>query len=62
LLSIQLKDADKVKQVIAKALEKGLLIDWFLYAPDRIRIAPPLTIREDEIKRVCDILNQALNA
>lgn len=62
LLSIQLKDADKVKQVIARALEKGLLIDWFLFAPDRIRIAPPLTIREDEIIRVCEILNQALNA
>lgn len=62
MLSLHLSDAEKVKRVIAKALHQGLLIDWFLYAPDCIRIAPPLTINEKEIREVCLLLHQALSA
>lgn len=62
MLSLHLSNENKVKRVITAALEKGLLIDWFLYAPDCIRIAPPLIISEEEILKVCEILNQALDA
>lgn len=49
LLSLDLKSADKCKKVIEKLLDKGIFSDWFLYAPHLLRIAPPLTITEEEI-------------
>lgn len=32
-----------------------VLTDWFLFAPNCLRIAPPLTITEDELKLACRI-------
>ncbi len=36
--------------------------DWFLFAPNCLRIAPPLTISNDEIKIACDKILNVLNA
>jgi len=56
LMAVQLEDSESVLQTLNKCLEQGLFSDWFLFAPDCIRIAPPLTISEDEIRKACDIL------
>lgn len=61
MLGIQLASEDEVKQVIAHCLEHGLITDWFLYAPDKIRIAPPLIITNTQIRKVCKILLSALD-
>ena len=50
LIAIDLGDEELVKRVVSKALEKGILTDWFLFNPASIRIAPPLTISEEEIQ------------
>ena len=42
-------------------LENGLITDWFLYNDSAIRIAPPLIITEEEIKKACDILLSGFN-
>ena len=42
------------KKVIDACIEKGVITDWFLFAEDKIRIAPPLSITMDE-------LNEAVN-
>jgi 4-aminobutyrate aminotransferase-like enzyme len=42
-------------------MEMGLISDWFLFASNKVRIAPPLTISEQEIKEACSILNKALS-
>lgn len=39
----------------------GLMTDWFLFAPDCLRISPPLTISDNEIKKACELILQALN-
>jgi acetylornithine/succinyldiaminopimelate/putrescine aminotransferase len=57
LLALQLDSFEQVQQVIHAALEKGVIVDWFLYNNSSIRIAPPLTITEKEIKEVCEVLN-----
>jgi acetylornithine/succinyldiaminopimelate/putrescine aminotransferase len=49
-LALQLSSAEKVKEVTEKALAEKLLIDWFLFCPDSLRLAPPLTITDDEIR------------
>lgn len=60
LLAMDLGDENKVKQLIQKAIEKGLLIDWFLFNPCSIRIAPPLIIGEEEIELAVKILMECL--
>jgi acetylornithine/succinyldiaminopimelate/putrescine aminotransferase len=47
--------------VIDAAREKGILIDFFLFNNDSIRIAPPLTIEISELKVACDKLLEALD-
>jgi acetylornithine/succinyldiaminopimelate/putrescine aminotransferase len=61
LMAVELENASKTQAVIAKALEAGLLTDWFLYAPHCVRIAPPLTITPDEVAWACDRLLECLN-
>jgi acetylornithine/succinyldiaminopimelate/putrescine aminotransferase len=48
------------KRVIDAALEKGVLTDWFLFAPQCMRIAPPLVISEADITTACDIIVSAI--
>jgi len=47
------------KKIIDTCLEKGLLTDWFLFAPHCLRIAPPLTISEQQIEDACRIILRA---
>lgn len=44
------------KKIIDTCLENGLLTDWFLFAPQCLRIAPPLTISEKQIETACHII------
>jgi 4-aminobutyrate aminotransferase-like enzyme len=47
-------------QTLQRCLEQGLFSDWFLFAADCIRIAPPLTITDAEIRQACGILLNCL--
>lgn len=62
LMAIQLESAEKVQAVIAACVKAGLLTDWFLFAADCLRIAPPLSITEKEIRKICSILCSCLDA
>ena len=48
------------KKIIDACLQKGLLTDWFLFAPHCLRIAPPLTISEQQIEDACAIILAAI--
>jgi len=60
LIAVQLANAEHVMSTLQKCLGKGLFSDWFLFAPDCIRIAPPLTITKDEIHHACGVLLSCL--
>jgi acetylornithine/N-succinyldiaminopimelate aminotransferase len=60
LLAAQLESPEQVSQTLQRCMQKGLFSDWFLFAPDCIRIAPPLTITEEEIRLACEILLSCL--
>lgn len=59
LIAVQFDNENINKKLIAKCIDKGVLTDWFLFAPDCLRIAPPLTITEKEIKHACEIILSA---
>jgi 4-aminobutyrate aminotransferase-like enzyme len=39
----------------------GLITDWFLFADNCLRIAPPLTISDEEISKACAIIVKAID-
>lgn len=60
LMAVQLGSFEHVLEALKKGMEKGIFSDWFLFASDCIRIAPPLTITEDEIRQACAILAECM--
>jgi acetylornithine/succinyldiaminopimelate/putrescine aminotransferase len=60
-LGIDLADPGKRTLLSKAAIRSGLIIDWFLFKPATFRIAPPLTITDDEINLACRSLHIALN-
>jgi 4-aminobutyrate aminotransferase-like enzyme len=60
-MAIELDDASLVQNTIHFAIQKGVLTDWFLFKNTALRLAPPLTITEEEIKKACLLLLESLN-
>jgi acetylornithine/succinyldiaminopimelate/putrescine aminotransferase len=56
MLAIQLDTFENTIKVIQFAISAGLISDWFLFATNKIRISPPLTISNQEIEEACAIL------
>jgi len=61
MLSLILETPEKADTVILDCLDKGLILFWLLYEKRAVRITPPLTISDEEIKKGCQILTQSLN-
>ena len=49
-MSLQFATPEITKKIAANCVDNGVITDWFLFAEDRIRIAPPLSITMDELK------------
>ena len=59
-MAVELESHEACKKLIDGCLQDGLITDWFLFAPHCVRIAPPLTISEAEIRQACRIMMEAL--
>ncbi len=59
-LAFELKGEGSVEKVIEKGVELGFVSDAFLFDDTRFRIAPPLTITDEEILFSVDLVKQAL--
>ena len=53
-MSLQFESAELTKKIAAACIENGIITDWFLFAEERIRIAPPLSITIDELMIAID--------
>jgi acetylornithine/succinyldiaminopimelate/putrescine aminotransferase len=62
LIAIELESSELVLASIQGCLANNLFSDWFLFAPNCIRIAPPLTISLDEIRNACTTIKQVLSS
>ena len=60
LLAIEFENEVINQKVIQLCFEKGLLTDWFLFSPFCLRIAPPLIISEEEVRKACSIVLEAI--
>jgi acetylornithine/N-succinyldiaminopimelate aminotransferase len=59
--SLEFDSFDINKKIIDHCIEKGLINDWFLFAPQCMRIAPPLIISEEELIKACALINEAID-
>ena len=60
-MSLQFKDDVTNQAIVHQCVKNGLITDWFLFAPDRLRIAPPLIISEDELSAVCTMIIKSID-
>jgi acetylornithine/succinyldiaminopimelate/putrescine aminotransferase len=61
LMALELGSFEKVLKTIKICLEKGVISDWFLHCNTALRIAPPLTIEEPEIRFACQVILDSLD-
>ncbi|RYZ27267.1 MAG: aspartate aminotransferase family protein [Chitinophagaceae bacterium] len=59
-MAVEFESFDECKKVIDFCIQNGVLTDWFLFASNCLRISPPLTISEEQIKRACIVILEAL--
>lgn len=60
LIAIHFENAEICKKIIDRCIENGLFTDWFLFAPQALRLAPPLVISEEEILQCCAIIKKSI--
>lgn len=57
-MAVEFDSFETNKKIIDKCIEAGVLTDWFLFAPQCLRISPPLIISNEQVKNVCEIINR----
>lgn len=58
MIALEFENLEENKRIIDKLIERGIFTDWYLFAPQCLRIAPPLTITKKEIEEACKIINE----
>lgn len=62
LLAVKLSDNESVNFVVSHAPDFGIIVDYFLFCNDSFRIAPPLTITDQELIWACGQLSKLLDS
>jgi acetylornithine/succinyldiaminopimelate/putrescine aminotransferase len=60
MIALQFGSFEQNKKVIDGLLEEGVFTDWFLFAPECLRIVPPLIITEDEIRTSSEAIKKVV--
>ncbi|WKN33980.1 aspartate aminotransferase family protein [Porifericola rhodea] len=60
MMAVAFESFEVLKPIIDRAIELGVVTDWFLYCDNAMRIAPPLIITDEEIEEACDIILRAI--
>jgi len=61
MLAAMVESSEIASEVILACKDQGLILFWLLFEPCAIRVTPPLTISEEEIRQGCDILTKVLD-
>ncbi|MGH2565512.1 MAG: aspartate aminotransferase family protein, partial [Ginsengibacter sp.] len=62
MIALEFDNFEENKKIIDALIEKGVFTDWFLFASECLRIAPPLTISKEEIVYACKVINEVLSS
>jgi acetylornithine/succinyldiaminopimelate/putrescine aminotransferase len=61
LFAIDFDSAEVVGRIVEEGKKLGIICYWFLSHPNSFRIAPPLTITNEQIKESCTAILQAID-
>lgn len=61
MMAIEFENFEVNKKIIDRLIDKGILTDWFLFAPHSLRIAPPLIINEQQVIFASDTITETLD-
>ncbi len=61
MLAVNLGSPEYTLDVAKRCMEKGLIVFWQLYRNEFLRISPPLTLSDEEIKIGCKIILEVLD-
>ncbi len=61
MMAVELTRRKYLKHVVSKTMDLGAIVDYFLFNNKSFRLAPPLIISEDEIRKGCSILLEAMD-
>ena len=61
LMALEFESYEQNKRIIDRCIELGVFTDWFLFASNCLRIAPPLIIEQEEIEAACEIILKAID-
>lgn len=59
-MSLQFASAQLNQQIIHRCVANGLITDWFIFAADRLRIAPPLCISDAALQESCELIIKSI--
>ena len=59
-MAVEFDSFETNKKIIDTCIASGVMTDWFLFASACLRISPPLIISEEQIKKACDFILQAV--
>ena len=60
MLAAEFDSFDLNKKIIDRCIANGVIVDWFLHCTNSMRIAPPLIITEEEIRKACEVILEAV--
>ena len=61
LLAVVLDSFDRVLAVQQSLIQKGFLTDWFLFESQALRLAPPLTLTDDQAEQAVQAIRASLD-
>ncbi|MBX2966113.1 MAG: aspartate aminotransferase family protein [Cyclobacteriaceae bacterium] len=61
MFAIDFDSAERVNAIVEEAKTQGVICYWFLSHPNSFRIAPPLTITNEQIEESCRVMLKAID-
>ncbi len=61
LLGVAFENHETALAVIKTCISRGIITDWFLFAPHKMRLAPPLVVTDECLERSLDIILEVMN-
>jgi acetylornithine/N-succinyldiaminopimelate aminotransferase len=60
-MAVQFDNAEIAQSIVHRCVQNGAVTDWFLFAPDCLRIAPPLIATDAELNEMVGIVLRSIN-
>jgi acetylornithine/succinyldiaminopimelate/putrescine aminotransferase len=60
MMAVEFESYQVLKSIIDEAINGGVITDWFLFCDHSMRIAPPLTIKNEQIIDACKVIIKAI--